>query len=507
MGEPDDKKSEPPENRNKSVNEVEMENIKSWNENNINTLLSWISISSFNIACLEDAIIIYRNYIRYNIILGLVLSTSAGTLSVTQYSTYFNDKMQFVFNMLFTLLTFTISLSTGYIKIYQVQERLENFITIKQEWIVFIASIATEFQLPINLRKSALHLIQANKAKYLDLLKSDDEIPERVKRAVTKRFQRHQLRKSQTFHPALEIGAFALSITDILMNIGYIEGKNVMLYNKLKKGVEESKNGDGDGKEDGKEEEKKEGTDKDPGFNENTPRFLRQAVSDNRKPVNLADLSIDEYLKNNYVNNISRQNSFCLPPNQSTKEHSSGTGHKKDFHLPLPSLFPNSPQGDYSKNYLDNELMKNEIRLNIRDEVEVEVDRITHEIMRSLQYENGMLLNEMKESYHNKIMTLDALCRAYKEQIVDLNKKLMAEETEKSSKTRKTEETDKTLYLDDIYSVKSSVNNDSKMGVVVYSDEFSRKIYSELEKSAEGRSSPSHTDIENNVGIDLTEIK
>ena len=49
----DEKKSESTETKPKTSVTDNDADIKSWNENNINTLLSWISISSFNIACLE----------------------------------------------------------------------------------------------------------------------------------------------------------------------------------------------------------------------------------------------------------------------------------------------------------------------------------------------------------------------------------------------------------------------------------------------------------------------
>jgi hypothetical protein len=52
---------------------------------------------------------------------------------------------------------------TGYIKIYQIQETLEQYIKMKQEWTVFSTSIASEPQLPIELRRDALFMIIKNK--------------------------------------------------------------------------------------------------------------------------------------------------------------------------------------------------------------------------------------------------------------------------------------------------------------------------------------------------------
>jgi hypothetical protein len=520
MVEPDDKKSDTMENKNKSVNETEIENnIKSWNENNINTLLSWISISSFNIACLEDATIIYRNYIRYNIILGLVLSTSAGTLSVTQYSSYFHTDMQFIFNMLFTLLTFTISLSTGYIKIYQIQERLEKFITLKQEWIVFITSIATEFQLPINLRKNALHLIQTNKAKYLDLLKSDDEIPEGVKKIVTKRFRDSKMRYSKLFHPALEIGAFALSITDILMNIGYIEGKNVMKFRNLKKGEN-----DDDGANSGGPS-----VSGSIPIETDAPRFLRQIreIQDNHKSVNLADLSIDEYLKNNYVNNISRHNSFCIPPKQEETVNTQSNENVPFYQMFFTNNRQNKP--NVNGNILDDANIKNEIRLNIHDEVESEVDKITSEIMRSMQYKNNILLEDLSHKYNDKLKTVDSVIQIYEEKVKaydELQNEL--KKTDSITSSYSSVGSKNIIHLDNIYMHDSKKENKNNIQMDNPMNHYSNRLTEpknnttnnktlhmlELEKNTES-SLPSEQSISTNesfereqpnIGLELTDI-
>lgn len=210
-----------------------------WTSNNIMTLLSWISIATFNIDCLELAIIRYRTWMRQHVILGLVLSTISGTLSVTQFGNIISQEVNFLLNFFFTIFTFTVAISTGCIKVYQVQERLEKFITIKQEWIVFITKIATQFQLHIDLRKDALDLINTNKDKYLDLLKIDNEIPYFIKTQVKNKFiKKRENLYYKDFHPSLEIGE-AMSISDIIMNIGYVEGKNLYHLEKEKKGKKE----------------------------------------------------------------------------------------------------------------------------------------------------------------------------------------------------------------------------------------------------------------------------
>lgn len=206
-----------------------------WTNNNKMTLLNWIAIATFNIDCLELAIIRYRNWMRQHVILGIVLSTTSGTLSVTQFGNITSSNINFILNFFFTVFSFGVAISTGCIKVYQVQERLEKFITVKQEWIVFITKIATQFQLNVDLRKDALDLINSNKDKFLDLLKIDNEIPDFIKKQVKDKFlfKKNNL-YLKDFHPSLEIGE-AMSISDIIMNIGYVEGKNLSFLEKEKK--------------------------------------------------------------------------------------------------------------------------------------------------------------------------------------------------------------------------------------------------------------------------------
>lgn len=253
---------------NKQVNSY-FQKKNHWDDNNIMTLLSWIAISTFNINCLELAIVRYRNWMRQNIILGLVLSTTSGTISVTQFGSITNQNVTFILNFLFTIFSFAVAISTGCIKVYQVQERLEKFISVKQEWIVFITKIATELQLPVNLRKNALELININKSKYLDLLKIDNEIPDFIKQKVREGYyEKKKIFYQKDFHPSLDIGS-ALSISDIILNIGYIEGKNLFQFEKEDK--TEKKN------------------------NENY------------------DMELNDYFRDNYRNCISRNPSFDIP--------------------------------------------------------------------------------------------------------------------------------------------------------------------------------------------------
>jgi hypothetical protein len=98
-----------------------------------------------------------------------------------------STEQQIAYNVIFTILSFSTAIFTGLIKIYQIQERLEEFIQLKQEWIGFSLPITTEIQLPVKERKSALDLINKHKNKYLDLLKRDADIPNSIKGQAYKR--------------------------------------------------------------------------------------------------------------------------------------------------------------------------------------------------------------------------------------------------------------------------------------------------------------------------------
>jgi hypothetical protein len=153
-------------------------NDENWTGANLETLSQWIQISAFQIEALELCILYYRSIVRRNVLLGLIFSTASGSLSLSQMN---SKEQQFIYNLMFTFMSFSIAIFTGLIKIYQIQERLEEFIKLKQEWIGFSVVITTEVQLPVCERKRALDLITKNKNKYLDLLKRDADIPFSIK--------------------------------------------------------------------------------------------------------------------------------------------------------------------------------------------------------------------------------------------------------------------------------------------------------------------------------------
>ena len=99
--------------------------IENWTGANLETLSQWIQISSLQIEILDLAIKHFRSIVRKNVLLGLVFSTASGSISISQLNSAYQTV---VLNVIFTIMSFSITIFTGLIKIYQIQERLEEFI-------------------------------------------------------------------------------------------------------------------------------------------------------------------------------------------------------------------------------------------------------------------------------------------------------------------------------------------------------------------------------------------
>lgn len=164
------------QNKSEALLVTKNHNGKNWTKPNVNTLIVWLQMAMYQLNVLEESIVYYRNIVKYNIILGLILSTSSGTISATNINLN-SANVNFILNIVFTSMSFIIAISTGFIKVYQIQENLENFIKIKQEWIIFTTGLLTEIQMPLEIRYDALLLIVNNKEKYSELLKQNLDIP------------------------------------------------------------------------------------------------------------------------------------------------------------------------------------------------------------------------------------------------------------------------------------------------------------------------------------------
>ena len=194
-----------------------------WTKSNVSVLFEWVTIAAYNIRCLELAIAHYRRKIRANTIFGIVLSTLSGTIATAQagFPNSVTVNLTIILNVIFIVMTFSIAITTGYIKIYQIQEHLELNIKAKQDWISFSADIASELQLPIELRKDALWMIIKNKNIYLDLLKTNLEIPV----CITRQAQTDL--KTET-----KLNMDVSSLPRILMDIAIQEMRDISVDNK-----------------------------------------------------------------------------------------------------------------------------------------------------------------------------------------------------------------------------------------------------------------------------------
>jgi hypothetical protein len=159
-----------------------------WTKANVSTLFEWLAIASYKIKCLELMIERNRIVIQRTTVLSLILSTLSGTISVGKFGITTESTSAFIglsLNICFTILSFLVAILTGYIKIAQLQEHLETELKLKQDWIVFSTAIASELQLPLELRRDALWIIIKYKNVYLDLLKTDLNIPTAVHASAT----------------------------------------------------------------------------------------------------------------------------------------------------------------------------------------------------------------------------------------------------------------------------------------------------------------------------------
>jgi hypothetical protein len=149
-----------------------------WTENKFETLSNWMTIAAFYILIIDKCINRYKLLLKSNTIINMILSTLSGTISVFSFGTTENNN---VLNILFTTSTFCMAIYSGYIKIDEVQEKLEEFIKLKQDWTTFSAALSAELVLPLNLRQSSVELINRYKSKFLDLIKTDVEYPHKYK--------------------------------------------------------------------------------------------------------------------------------------------------------------------------------------------------------------------------------------------------------------------------------------------------------------------------------------
>jgi hypothetical protein len=169
-----------------SLANYEFKTGANWTQENVQTLMQWVHISAIYLEIMSEATQHYKTLLRRHSVLNLILSTLAGTASLSQFSINeeSNPTLTLLLKGFFTVMSFIISISVGYLKIYQIQEKMETTIRLQQEWTVFGSKITSEMQLPENLRKDALYLLIRMKETYFELIKSQVEISKKIMRRV-----------------------------------------------------------------------------------------------------------------------------------------------------------------------------------------------------------------------------------------------------------------------------------------------------------------------------------
>lgn len=189
-----------------------------WQSQNIDTLTNWVWVGSHSITMLTLAISQKRTILRLNAMIGILLSTLTGTLSAAQYN---NASQNNYYIMVFTILSFIVASFNGYMKIAQIQETLEDFIKIKQQWTFFTTLIFSEFQLPVHLRQDALYLIWKYKGQYLDLIKIDLDINPYLRSKAESMLQTYINRFDSPEIKLSRINNFLFTLLDMPKEVGF----------------------------------------------------------------------------------------------------------------------------------------------------------------------------------------------------------------------------------------------------------------------------------------------
>lgn len=158
---------------------------KNWTEENIHTLISWLHTSAVMLDLTREATSHYRKVMRRSTIINLIFSSVAGTVSLSQFngsSSY--SLIETLLKAFFSASSILVALNTGYIKVYQIQERLESTIQLQQQWSNFGSFITSELQLPKTLRKDALQVINKMKEIYHQLIRDHVDINREIMEKV-----------------------------------------------------------------------------------------------------------------------------------------------------------------------------------------------------------------------------------------------------------------------------------------------------------------------------------
>jgi hypothetical protein len=166
---------------------------------------------------MNEASFYYKRQIRRNTILSLIMSTLASTVSLSQFNITDENSpgLALALKIVFTVFAAVVAISTGFIKVYQVQEKLEKAIKLQQEWTTFGSMLSSELQLPVALRKDALYLIIKHKSIYTELFKQQVDISRKIVHRVAIRngLDPQALSLSELFERMVDREAGRLEIT------------------------------------------------------------------------------------------------------------------------------------------------------------------------------------------------------------------------------------------------------------------------------------------------------
>ena len=200
--------------------------LNNWCKDDIVTIISWVAIGRRKIREMELIVEHNRLFMRTVTFYNLIFSTASGTVGVaTIENAALAKETRFWCNVAVVLASYMITMLTGALKICQVQENLELAIKYKQDWIGFAAEIASEIQLPDAYRRESQFVINKNRAKYLELLKLDIEVPKSVERTMQLIITKEQESVKKYGHRGKEDSS---SLVDILANIIDFEHMKLM---------------------------------------------------------------------------------------------------------------------------------------------------------------------------------------------------------------------------------------------------------------------------------------
>jgi hypothetical protein len=162
---------------------------ENWNEENIRTLTRWTHVCAIKCEIAQESTIYYRDLMRRNTVFTLILSSFAGIASLSQFNidAQTNEILSNLLKGFFSVASILVALNSGFLKIYEVQERLEASIRLQNAWTQFGSRISSEMQLPVTLRKDALYMIIKMKETYHELIKDQVQISKHILQKVALR--------------------------------------------------------------------------------------------------------------------------------------------------------------------------------------------------------------------------------------------------------------------------------------------------------------------------------